>query len=101
MINRLDTIEGIECALTKSVACQRFELPEDRVGDVVVVAKGGKVLGTAPENHDLSGLTEPLRSHGSIAEQKVPFCISRPVHALPNDGLLRNFDIMDVALNRV
>ena len=40
------------------------------------VAKGNKVLGTAPENHDLSGLTEPLRSHGSIAEQKVPFCIS-------------------------
>ena len=100
VINRLDTIEGIEYALTKSAACERFELPEDRVGDVVVVAKGNKVLGTAPENHDLSGLTEPLRSHGSITEQKVPFCISRPVNELPTDRPLRNFDIMEVALNR-
>ena len=100
VINRLNAIEGVECALTKSTACQRFELPEDRVGDVVVVAKGNKVLGTAPENHDLSGLTEPLRSHGSIAEQKVPFCISRPVNELPTDRPLRNFDIMEVALNR-
>ena len=100
VINRLNAIEGVECALTKSTACQRFELPEDRVGDVVVVAKGNKVLGTAPENHDLSELTEPLRSHGSIAEQKVPFCISRPVNELPTDRPLRNFDIMEVALNR-
>ena len=100
VINRLNAIEGVECALTKSTACQRFELPEDRVGDVVVVAKGNKVLGTAPENHDLSGLTEPLRSHGSIAEQKVPFCISRPINELPTDRPLRNFDIMEVALNR-
>ena len=100
VIDRLNAFEGVECALTKSTACQRFELPEDRVGDVVVVAKGNKVLGTAPENHDVSGLTEPLRSHGSIAEQKVPFCISRPVNELPTDRPLRNFDIMEVALNR-
>ena len=38
---------------------------------------------------------------GSIAEQKVPFCVSRPVSGLPADRPLRNFDIIDVALNNI
>lgn len=101
MIGRLGELEGVECALTKAAACERFQLPPDRVGDVVVVATANKVLGTAAQNHDLSGLNEPLRSHGSIAEQKVPFCVSRPVSGLPTDRPLRNFDIIDVALNNI
>jgi phosphonoacetate hydrolase len=43
----------------------------------------------------------PLRSHGGISEQEVPLLFNRRVEALPAGKRLRNFDIFDVALNRV
>jgi phosphonoacetate hydrolase len=58
------------------------------------------VLGTSVARHDLSGLTEPLRSHGGISEQQVPLIVNRPAD-LAGTARLRNFDIFDVALNRV
>ena len=61
---------AIEPALTKEEAAKRFELPADRLGDLVVVSTKHKVLGTSASRHDLSGLTEPLRSHGGVSEQK-------------------------------
>jgi phosphonoacetate hydrolase len=81
-------------------ACRRFELPADRIGDVVVISTIHKVLGTAREKHDLSGLTEPLRSHGGLTEQVVPMIANRAVTVVPGHQL-RNFDVFDVALNRV
>jgi len=95
----LRDVEGVECALDKSSACSRFELPEDRLGDIVVVTTRNKVVGTLPERHDLSQLKEPLRSHGGISEQKVPFILNRPTPGLAADRRLRNFDILDAALN--
>ena len=68
---------GIEAALTKEEAAKRFELPADRLGDLIVVSTKHKVLGTSAARHDLSGLTEPLRSHGGISEQKVPLICNR------------------------
>jgi len=56
-------------------------------------------LGSSPDKHDLSGLTEPLRSHGGITEQKVPLICNRPAPALEADRRLRNFDAFDLALN--
>lgn len=100
-IRRLAELSGVEWVGSREEACARFELPPDRIGHVVVVAEGGKVLGTAAERHDLSGLEEPLRSHGSLAEQRVPFCLNRPVSGLEPGRGLRNFDIFDVALNHV
>jgi phosphonoacetate hydrolase len=90
---------GIEQALSRTEACTRFELPEDRMGDIVVVSTRHKVLGTSRSRHDLSGLTEPLRSHGGVSEQKVPFVLNRPAET--GGRRLRNFDIFDVALNHV
>jgi phosphonoacetate hydrolase len=90
--------------LDNRAACKRFELPEDRVGDIVVVSTKHVVLGTRRDEHDLSGLTVPLRSHGGISEQEVPLLFNRRVEALPGGSggkRLRNFDIFDVALNRV
>ena len=91
--------DGIDCALDRAEGCRRFELPEDRVGDVIVTATRHKVLGTRPERHDLTGLTEPLRSHGSLFEQRVPLLLNRPTPTLEPGRRLRNFDIFDVALN--
>ncbi len=99
VVSRLSSLEGIECALGRSEGCRRFELPEDRMGDVVVVAGRNKVLGTRRERHDLSGLREPLRSHGGLCEQQVPLLLNRRTPTLARERRLRNFDAFDVALN--
>jgi phosphonoacetate hydrolase len=98
---RLAAMPGIETVLTKEEAAARFELPADRLGDLVVVSTRHKVLGTSAARHDLSGLTEPLRSHGGISEQRVPLICNRKL-AQPADGRpWRNFDAFDLALNLV
>lgn len=93
-------IPGVTVAIPAEEACQRFELPADRIGDVVVLSDRHKVLGTAAVKHDLSGLTEPLRSHGGLTEQVVPMIANRQI-AIPKGRTLRNFDVFDVALNLV
>ncbi len=100
LLMRLRDIKGIEVALTRTDACARFELPPDRIGDVVVISTKHKVLGTSAAKHDLSGLTEPLRSHGGLTEQRVPLIANRKIE-LPAGHALRNFDAFDVALNRI
>jgi phosphonoacetate hydrolase len=99
-LTRLRGLNGIESALDRAEACRRFELPEDRMGDIVVVSTKHKVIGTAAARHDLSQLKEPLRSHGGVSEQKVPLLANRRAD-LPAGERLRNFDIFDLALNRV
>ena len=102
LIARLLDREGIELALNNADGCAQFELPQDRLGDVIVVSGRHVVLGTSESRHDLSGLDAPLRSHGGLSEQTVPLLFSRPVDdqvkARPR---LRNFDILDVALNHL
>jgi phosphonoacetate hydrolase len=100
VLGRLRGMPGIEKALTRAEACALFELPEDRMGDIVIVSTRHTVLGTSRSRHDLSGLTEPLRSHGGISEQKVPLVVNRRTD-IPAGRRLRNFDIFDVALNYV
>jgi len=100
LLGRLRAVEGVDVAMSAADACTRFELPADRIGDVVVISTIHKVLGTAREKHDLSGLTEPLRSHGGLTEQVVPMIANRTVTVVSGHQL-RNFDVFDVALNRV
>ena len=100
IVARLAALPGIELALDRRAACARFELPPDRVGDVVVVSSRHKVIGTSPSRHDLSQLKEPLRSHGGISEQRVPIIVNRRL-ALEPGRAWRNFDVFDLALNRI
>ncbi len=98
LIARLKALKGIDVALPQGEACRRFELPADRIGDIVVTSTRRMTLGTSPGRHDLSGLDEPLRSHGGLTEQRVPLICNRPFVGL--DGrALRNFDAFDLALN--
>ena len=96
---RLRAIRGIEVVLTREQAAERFELPADRIGDLVVVSERFTVLGTAQSRHDLSGLDVPLRSHGGISEQRVPLILNRPTPDLDKTRRWRNFDALDLALN--
>jgi phosphonoacetate hydrolase len=100
LIARLKDTPGVELAMTRKAACERFELPTDRVGDIVVISSRHKVLGTSRDRHDLSGLTEPLRSHGGITEERVPLIANGKI-VIPPGHVLRNFDVFDVALNRI
>ncbi len=101
MAAKLKAMAGIEAALSKQDAASRFELPADRLGDLVVVSTKHKVLGTSAARHDLSGLTEPLRSHGGVSEQKVPLLCNRKLAADAASRHWRNFDAFDLALNLV
>ena len=96
---RLRTMRGIQVVLTREQAAERFELPPDRIGDLVVVSERFTVLGTAQSRHDLSGLDVPLRSHGGISEQRVPLVLNRPIPGLDKTRRWRNFDALDLALN--
>ncbi len=96
---RIAALPGIELVSTRAEAAARFELPADRIGDLVVVSKLDTVIGTARDRHDLSGLDVPLRSHGGISEQRVPLLVNRPVGDQPAGRRWRNFDAFDLGLN--
>jgi phosphonoacetate hydrolase len=70
------------------------------MGDIVVVSTRHKVIGTSLSRHDLSGLKEPLRSHGGISEQGVPLVFNRRI-ALEPGRRSRNFDVFDLVMNRI
>jgi phosphonoacetate hydrolase len=57
------------------------------------------VIGTAAARHDLSALDAPLRSHGGVAEQRVPLILNRPIAGLDPQRRWRNFDAFELALN--
>ena len=97
--SKIEAVPGVEVVLDRAEAARRFELPAERIGDLVVVSTKHVVIGTAKARHDLSGLTEPLRSHGGISEQKVPLLLNRKLNGLAPQRRLRNFDVFDLALN--
>jgi phosphonoacetate hydrolase len=99
LIRRIAALPGIELALDRAAGCAKFELPEDRLGDVIVVSDRNTAIGSAASKHDLSGLTVPLRSHGGMTEQRVPVILNRKIGALPAGYRLRNFSAFDLALN--
>jgi len=95
-IARLAAVPGIEAVLTREEAVARFELPGDRIGDLVMTSDAGMSIGTSAHRHDLAALDVPLRSHGGLQEQEVPFIVNRPLD-LSHAPELRNFDAFQVA----
>ncbi len=97
--DRIAALPGIETVLTRAEGAARFELPADRIGDLVVVSRLNTVIGTARDRHDLSGLDVPLRSHGGMSEQKVPLLVNCGVIGPHESRRWRNFDAFDLGLN--
>ena len=63
-----------------------------------------KGLDMTPAAHDLKALAgQRLRTHGGLAESRVPFILNRPLNAgyaaRAARGGLRNFHIFDFAIN--
>jgi len=97
--DRIRAMRGIESVRSRADAAAFFELPADRIGDLVVVAERSTVIGTALARHDLSGLDAPLRSHGGVSEQRVPLIVNRRLRDIDPARRWRNFDAFDLALN--
>jgi phosphonoacetate hydrolase len=93
-------LPGVEGVYTREQASAKFELPPDRVGDLVIVSERLTVIGTSHDRHDLSGLDAPLRSHGGTSEQRVPLIANRK-SAAPAERRWRNFDAFDLGLNHL
>lgn len=91
IIARLCATDGIILVIDRAEAVKRFELPADRIGDIVMISGENMTLGTSAHRHDLAALNEPLRSHGGLTEQEVPFIVNRVID-LPSQPVLRNFD---------
>ena len=89
---RLQAIPGIDVVIDRTTACERYELPGDRIGDIVLISGENMTIGTSADRHDLAALKEPLRSHGGLTEQTVPFIVNRRLADLPGAPELRNFD---------
>ena len=99
VVAKLKAVKGFEAVLTREEAAERFELPPDRIGDIIAVSERFTVIGTSASRHDLSGLDAPLRSHGGISEQRVPLIVNRKLPGLDMARRFRNFDAFDLALN--
>jgi phosphonoacetate hydrolase len=89
---RLEKVPGIMLVVDNPTACERFELPSDRIGDIVMISTENKTIGTSEHRHNLAALNEPLRSHGGLTEQRVPFITNRVLPDQPDAPVLRNFD---------
>jgi phosphonoacetate hydrolase len=92
IIARLAARPEILEVMGREEAVKRFELPADRIGDIVMISTENMTIGTSAHRHDLAALNEPLRSHGGLTEQEVPFIVNRVMPGLPNEPVLRNFD---------
>ena len=99
LITRLAARRGIEGVFTRAQAAEKFELPPDRIGDLVVVSERFTVIGTSASRHDLSALDVPLRSHGGTSEQRVPLILNRAIANIDHQRRWRNFDAFDLVLN--
>jgi phosphonoacetate hydrolase len=95
-------LAGVEAVLDQNAAADAFDLPADRIGDLIVLADRSTVLGKSAAAHDLSQLHGTLRSHGGLHERRVPIIISHPLRPGALEGRdLRNRDLHDLLLNQL
>jgi phosphonoacetate hydrolase len=104
VLNLLSNQPGVELVLNRESAAKTFDLPADRIGDVVVTSDRGTVLGKSKATLDLLELgAMRLRSHGGLADRNVYLMFSRPLNEkyanIPLSRPLRNFDAFDFVLN--
>jgi phosphonoacetate hydrolase len=98
----LAALPGVEGVLDRAAAAAAFDLPADRIGDLIVLGDAHTVLGRSREAHDLSALHGALRSHGGLHERTVPLIICAPLPAGALAGReLHNRDLHDILLNAV
>ena len=104
LINFASTLPGVEAAYDSPTACELFDLPPDRQPDVIVMSSWNTGIGSSESEHDFSDLQGfPLRTHGGVSDQPVPFIVSAPLNdtyvARAASGRVRNWHIYDYIIN--
>ena len=104
LINFVSTLPGVEAAYDSPTACELFDLPPDRQPDVIVMSSWDTGIGSSESEHDFSDLQGfPLRTHGGVSDQPVPFIVSAPLNdtyvARAASGRVRNWHIYDYVVN--
>ena len=78
-VSWLADVDGVELVLDREAAADRFRLPTDRIGDVMVLGTPESVFGPIEDDPDATEDTVSLRSHGSHHESTVPYVSSAGV----------------------
>ena len=91
-IEEINKIEDIEVVLTNKEGCAQYDLPIDRMGDIICMSSQNSTIGSAEKAHDLSKLKEPLRSHGGLHEREVPFISNKKINLNDANIKLNNYD---------
>ena len=104
LINFVSTLPGVETAYDRPTACELFDLPPNRQPDVIVISSWDTGIGSSESEHNLSDLQGfPLRTHGGLSDQPVPFIVSAPLNdayaARAASGRVRNWHIYDYVIN--
>ncbi len=104
----LSEIDGIYQVHDRAAAAELFELPADRIGDLIVLADKNTAVGRFAAWHDLTQLEVPLRSHGALGELNIPFIINRDLTApgfietdLGEPARVHNYDAFWIATTAV
>ena len=99
VVNAIKEIKDIEVVLTKDEGCSTYNLPLDRMGDIICMSSEFMTIGSSEDKHNLSGLNEPLRSHGGLHEREVPFISNLKLQNLDTSKQLYNYDAFYYAIN--
>ncbi len=91
-------IKDIEVVLNKEEGCKTYNLPEDRMGDIICMSSEFMTIGSSKDKHNLSGLNEPLRSHGGLHEREVPFIVNKKMTQIDSTRQLYNYDAFYYAI---
>ena len=70
----------------------------------MVISTAGVCVGGSEKDHDLSGLEgHRLRTHGGVAEAKVPIILSEPLNddykLKAGVSILKSYQVFDLAIN--
>ena len=80
VIERLAAEPGIELVLDRRDGCERFELPPDRVGDVVVIGNAATSCSARGAMNTICPVsTCRCARMAALSEQNVPLLFNRPV----------------------
>ena len=91
-------IQDIEVVVTNEVGCKEYDLPKDRMGDIICMSSKHMTIGSSESAHDLSKLKEPLRSHGGLHEREVPFISNKKIKTFESNDKLNNYDAFYYAI---
>ncbi len=98
VMSEIKKIKDIEVVLNKEEGCTKYNLPEDRMGDIICMSSEYMTIGSSKDKHNLSGLNEPLRSHGGLHEREVPFIVNKKMSQIDSTRQLYNYDAFYYAI---